>query len=1183
MALSMFWTALVVACLHIKNQGLTSAQGPTNSTTTQEPENITIAYMYSYIANISGDGRRTIVSSDKSSAGDFGCFGMAINKVNNDPNLLPNHKLRFQAIDIGAQKVYAIRALNDVTMGANSVAAVVGLLTTCRVESRIAAAYNLPVIYNGCAESAISDKALYPTVASAAASASKMVLSAMAFLRHFNWTKVTLVHGYVPNNPSVADLKDITEKFKKEGEIEKLKIQEYQYTYNALFEERITPFHTIDDKSAINSMDSVIDRSYNTTRIYILVPAFKTSAYLFLLRLHAKGLLLSGEYFVLILGTGSGGTYNLADPTVWLKNFETSGNPRPEVLESKLGRHNAMPVTFYSDYYKLTRAAAFIGRSANSLKVDDERSLQYIDGMKMFADIGVLTQLFVRRMHRNWQNDKSFFEAALREDPRSAAIYDAVLLYAKAIHQIIEYNKEINNNNLSISLFDGLQVNEQLRGMDYKSFDGFDTKLDDNAEAVGNFSVASIQQGSYANKERDADNKSYPFGLYKVGSFWKGPNDTLVLKLEGTIQWIGDGPPKDEPNCGFRGDKCSPIPEDHTWKIATGVALGVMLIFLFLGSFVYRNWKYEQELEKMLWRVAWEDIIIPKRGGNRSHSNLRSGPMASKMSLMQSHTSLRSNRSGASHQDQVFVEVGVFKNKTVAIKRINVSYVVITRQLKRGLKAMKEMNHDNITSFLGACVEAPNICVLMEYCQRGSLSDVLANDEINLDSMFIASIVNDILKGLAYIHDSFICCHGSLKSSNCVIDSRWVLKLTDFGLTDFREGEKKDMEAHSTYQGMLWTAPEVLRDYSGTGTVKGDIYAIAFILYEIYGRNGPYGNCELGPEEIIQLVKHNQDPDRPFRPKLAELDTVPKFVTDTIAMCWAEYYYERPDLSQVRSKLKPLSKGLKSNIMDNMVSIMERYANNLESIIEERTGELIEEKKKTDELLHQMLPKTVAAQLKLGKRVEAETFDSVSIYFSDIVGFTALSSASTPIQVVDLLNDLYTCFDGILEEYDVYKVETIGDAYMVVSGLPIRNGIRHAAEIAGMSLHLLRAIKVFKVRHKPEHQLMLRIGIHTGSVVAGVVGLKMPRYCLFGDTVNTASRMESNGLPLKIHCSPECLELLEKCGGFVTEERGLVAMKGKGEILTHWVLSHDADSLDAKAEKKTVRMSGDSLDSFVQK
>ncbi len=176
------------------------------------------------------------------------------------------------------------------------------------------------------------------------------------------------------------------------------------------------------------------------------------------------------------------------------------------------------------------------------------------------------------------------------------------------------------------------------------------------------------------------------------------------------------------------------------------------------------------------------------------------------------------------------------------------------------------------------------------------------------------------------------------------------------------------------------------------------------------------------------------------------------------------------------------------------------------------------------------------------------------------------------LQVVDLLNDLYTCFDSIIENFDVYKVETIGDAYMVVSGLPVRNGNLHAREIARMSLRLLQAVAHFRIRHRPNDQLKLRIGLHTGPCVAGVVGLKMPRYCLFGDTVNTASRMESHGMrnntslvetvylnkhvsiflfaALKIHVSPQTKALLDTFGTFRLELRGQVEMKVRHDGVT---------------------------------
>lgn len=240
---------------------------------------------------------------------------------------------------------------------------------------------------------------------------------------------------------------------------------------------------------------------------------------------------------------------------------------------------------------------------------------------------------------------------------------------------------------------------------------------------------------------------------------------------------------------------------------------------------------------------------------------------------------------------------------------------------------------------------------------------------------------------------------------------------------------------------------------------------------------------------------------------------------------------------------------------------MEKYANNLEDLVKERTEACENERMRAEELLYRLLPNTVAAQLMKGNEVKAESFSNVTIYFSDICGFTKISAESTPMQVVQLLNGLYTLFDSIIESFDVYKVETIGDAYMVVSGLPQRHE-NHAREIARMSLALLENVEYFKIPHLPEKKLELRIGLHTGPCVAGVVGLKMPRYCLFGDTVNTASRMESNGKPLRIHISPQTKQELDKYATFNIKFRGPVEMKGKGVIETFWLLGENGRLID---------------------
>uniref|UniRef100_A0A8D9FAL6 guanylate cyclase n=1 Tax=Cacopsylla melanoneura TaxID=428564 RepID=A0A8D9FAL6_9HEMI len=224
--------------------------------------------------------------------------------------------------------------------------------------------------------------------------------------------------------------------------------------------------------------------------------------------------------------------------------------------------------------------------------------------------------------------------------------------------------------------------------------------------------------------------------------------------------------------------------------------------------------------------------------------------------------------------------------------------------------------------------------------------------------------------------------------------------------------------------------------------------------------------------------------------------------------------------------------------------------------LEESMRKLDDEMKRTDELLYQMIPKQVADRLRTGENPidTCQMFDSVSILFSDVVTFTEICSRITPMEVVSMLNAMYSIFDTLTERNRVYKVETIGDAYMVVSGLPIKNGDSHAGEIASMSLNLLDAVKHHRIAHRPHETLKLRIGIHSGPVVAGVVGLTMPRYCLFGDTVNTASRMESTGEPLRIHISPACKAALDTLGGYVIEKRGLVSMKGKGEVMTYWLV-----------------------------
>ncbi|KAM3932211.1 guanylate cyclase soluble subunit beta-2-like [Leptodactylus fuscus] len=230
---------------------------------------------------------------------------------------------------------------------------------------------------------------------------------------------------------------------------------------------------------------------------------------------------------------------------------------------------------------------------------------------------------------------------------------------------------------------------------------------------------------------------------------------------------------------------------------------------------------------------------------------------------------------------------------------------------------------------------------------------------------------------------------------------------------------------------------------------------------------------------------------------------------------------------------------------------------------------LEEEKKKTEALLYAMLPKHVANQLKEGKRVEAGEFKECTILFSDVVTFTNICAQCEPIQIVAMLNSMYLRFDRLTTVHDVYKVETIGDAYMVVGGVPVPVST-HAERVANFALGMILMAKEVKnpVTGNP---IQIRVGLHTGPVLAGVVGEKMPRYCLFGDTVNTASRMESHGVPNKIHLSPEAYRCL-KDKEFEITARGEIDVKGKGKMCTYFLvrnISAQENEILGKPAKET--------------
>ncbi len=225
----------------------------------------------------------------------------------------------------------------------------------------------------------------------------------------------------------------------------------------------------------------------------------------------------------------------------------------------------------------------------------------------------------------------------------------------------------------------------------------------------------------------------------------------------------------------------------------------------------------------------------------------------------------------------------------------------------------------------------------------------------------------------------------------------------------------------------------------------------------------------------------------------------------------------------------------------------------LEERVVERTAELAAEQEKSERLLHNVLPVEIADRLKRDPSIIAEGYDAVTVLFADIVGFTDLSSRVEPIDLVRLLNEIFSAFDDLAARHGLEKIKTIGDAYMVVGGLP-KPRADHATAVAAMALDMQDVMATLEKRHPG---LAIRIGIHTGPVVAGVLGTKKFSYDLWGDTVNIASRLESHGERGRIQVSAALAD--EVRGVFELEERGPVTLKGRGSMTTFWLVGRRAE------------------------
>ncbi|OQV15543.1 Atrial natriuretic peptide receptor 2 [Hypsibius exemplaris] len=740
--------------------------------------------------------------------------------------------------------------------------------------------------------------------------------------------------------------------------------------------------------------------------------------------------------------------------------------------------------------------------------------------------------------------------------------YDAFIFYASVLQEVAANGISVSNSEAVMTVFNSnFSFFSPLNGL---------VQMDENGD----------RQMDYAMKKFSVSSDRFlPFLLFPYSQ----DNVTIVSD---TAWKERDSLPPNSPRCGFDGSALICKPNKAAWAPGTleGSIIGPLLFFgLAIAGAIYAIKRFAQsQVDPYWWRVFMFELLdIGDINRTRSQLGSHAGSRQGSAKLGQSNASSLKNKSMKSERSEISaghslmadtlalasMEIAVMRGNVVCLQDLPDPKLRALPSYGKDLHPLRNLQHNNVQSFLGIGVNDENICqyAIGELCGKGNLPCLLQSKSVKLDEPFKNSLITDLVSGMVYLHSvAALGSHGDLRDTSCLIDSRFVLKVSGHGLAVFRNPADFqppfDHQVDRNFYPLLWRAPELLRGSNSDlrGTLKGDVYSFAVIIQQIVLKTPPYGiagtewdESGLKAKDIVLEVKRGIVP--PVRPRVPR-SICQHIIVDLVEDCWNEDPVLRPTFVRIQGILRNIPGFSRDNVIDHLFKRMEQYAGTLEQQVEEKTKRFMDEKRRGEEILSGLLPKFVARMLNKGHSIAPETFPSVTIYFSHLEGFDDMIAATnSPAEMTLILNSFYVACDSVIETMDVYKVETVGDAYMVVSGLPVPNGSHHADIISAMSITLMEKIRRLTFPTLPQRSYELRIGINSGPCVAGIIGLKLPRYCLFGDTVNVASRMESSGEAGKIHISSTTQHLLSLSGHFIMDDRGEMKIKGKGMMQTYWL------------------------------
>ncbi|VDK57207.1 unnamed protein product [Anisakis simplex] len=673
-----------------------------------------------------------------------GALHVAVEEVNADPTILPNHKLTYIFNNTCGDERQSTRFFME--HWAQGAKAFIGPEMNCRTEATMAAAQNVPIISHKCKDHIVSDKSKYPTFARTVPAETEITAAFISLFKHFNWRKFSIIYErHVTNEELFSSIRGALDE-------ENLHLGPEERRYTVLNVSTVAyPFSEVEK----SNVAQIIGDTYKTTRIYLTFGNVRLFRRI-LLEMGAHGLMDSGEYALIYLDAD----YN------WL-------NP-----------YHAMNNHFFRD------TLLSVSQSWDDPDSPDQKVVNF--SKSALAVIPTPVKLNTPEFTAFWQKANHYLSlfGVQRHDSTSSIkanrfacyLYDAVKLYAMAVTAVIDDTPASRIAAGYDPISDGERIISKIIGRVYHSIQGFDMRINSHGDAQGNYTLLSLQDVEPVLDAKNPDYYPLKRALTISADFiYDTSHDLPLLRFQRDIQWPNGMAPLDEPECGFHNEKCK---EDGGWSaVIMFTTIALLITVVAIGStFVYRNRKFEQELSS-IWKIDQKEIEKIVQCNESTTSLFVVGD--SRTSLLNGDEMHEKRWSGLRG-------VALYKGAIVAIKELSYARKPreLTRATKLEMKIMRQLHHDNINSFMGIVVCPSSICVVREFCAKSSLMDILRNRDLKLDHLFIASFVEDLVKGMIYLHESELKVHGNLKSTNCLITSRWALQVADFGLHELRDGQE---------------------------------------------------------------------------------------------------------------------------------------------------------------------------------------------------------------------------------------------------------------------------------------------------------------------------------------------------------------------------------------------------------